>query len=70
MATPTPSTAPDAVPSQAPTANVVIVPDDDPRSGEEPAFLTESDAASSTLSLSSSVLNYQWVARCACIGSS
>lgn len=50
MAAPAPST---------PTANVEIVPDDDPHAGEDPAFLADTDKASSTLSLSSSVLNYQ-----------
>ncbi|RMJ27592.1 Methyltransferase [Aspergillus sp. HF37] len=44
--------------SQDPTLE--IVPDDDPHSGEDPAFLTDSDAASSTQSLTSSVMNYQY----------
>lgn len=38
----------------------VIKPDDDPYSADDPAFLTDSDASSSTQSLSSSVLNYQY----------
>lgn len=37
-----------------------IVPDENPYSGEDPAFLTDTDTASSTQSLSSSVLNYQY----------
>jgi hypothetical protein len=47
-----------AQPAQDPAANVEIVPDNDPYAND-PAFLTESDKASSTQSLSSSVLNYQ-----------
>lgn len=39
-------------------ASSVIKPDDDPYSADDPAFLTDSDASSSTQSLSSSVLNY------------
>jgi hypothetical protein len=60
MAAPAPSTA--TAPEESSrglTASVEIVPDDDPHSGEDPAFLTETDAASSTQSLSSSILNYQ-----------
>lgn len=41
-------------------ASGVIKPDDDPYSADDPAFLTDSDASSSTQSLSSSVLNYQY----------
>ncbi|RJE21094.1 Methyltransferase [Aspergillus sclerotialis] len=40
--------------------DVVIVPDDDPYAGDDPDFLTETDVASSTQSLSSSVLNYKY----------
>ena len=46
-------------PSREDTANLEIVPDDEPYSSPEPAFLTDTDNASSTLSLSESVLNYQ-----------
>jgi hypothetical protein len=58
MAAPAPSTAPEE-PSHGPAANVEILPDDDPHAGEDPAFLAGTDKVSSTLSLSSSVLNYQ-----------
>ena len=62
MTGPAVSTAP-AEPSRADPLhplNVEIVPDDDPNSSDDPAFLTATDAASSTQSLSSSVLNYQY----------
>ena len=58
MAATTSTTAPAAA-SRGPPADFEIVPDDDPHAGPEPAFLTETDVASSTQSLSSSVLNYQ-----------
>ncbi|RMJ22774.1 Methyltransferase [Aspergillus sp. HF37] len=58
MAAPDSSSAPKE-PFQDPN-DVEIVPDDAPYSGEDPAFLTETDAASSTQSLSSSVLSYQY----------
>ncbi|RMJ28404.1 hypothetical protein PHISP_00709 [Aspergillus sp. HF37] len=44
-----------AEPSRAPSGSAEIVPDDDPNSADDPAFLTETDAASSTQSLSSSM---------------
>lgn len=50
------STAAEQQPSNP---HVEIAPDDDPYSGD-PAFFTDSDGASSTQSLSSSVLNYQY----------
>lgn len=40
--------------------SAIIKPDDNPYASEDPAFLTDSDKASSTQSLSSSVLNYQY----------
>ncbi|RJE17737.1 Methyltransferase [Aspergillus sclerotialis] len=40
--------------------NATIVPDNNPYAGDDPAFLTDSDVASSTQSLTSSVLNYQY----------
>ncbi|RJE25347.1 Methyltransferase [Aspergillus sclerotialis] len=46
-------------PSQ-PNYDEPIVPDENPHGYDDPAFLTESDVASSTQSLSSSVLNYQY----------
>ncbi|RMJ20852.1 Methyltransferase [Aspergillus sp. HF37] len=48
-----------AQPTPDPAANVEIVPDNDPYAND-PAFLTDTDKASSTQSLSSSVLNYQY----------
>lgn len=57
MADPSASTAAEPQPHDA---SAVIKPDDDPYSSEDPAFLTGTDAASSTQSLSSSVLNYQY----------
>lgn len=62
MAAPAPSTALEQ-PSDHPAARAEIVPDDDPYA-DDPAFLTDSDKASSTQSLSSSVLSFQ------CVGSS
>ncbi|RMJ21174.1 Methyltransferase [Aspergillus sp. HF37] len=55
MAAPASSTAP-----EEPSRNIEIVPDDDPYSADDPAFLTDADKASSTQSLSSSILNYQY----------
>lgn len=43
-----------------PSDSTHIVPDDNPHAGDDPAYLTESDTASSTHSLSSSILNYQY----------
>lgn len=43
-----------------PTESTHIVPDEDPDVDEDPAYLTETDAASSSQSLTSSVLNYQY----------
>ncbi|RMJ22390.1 Methyltransferase [Aspergillus sp. HF37] len=57
MAESSTSTAPGQQPVD-PAAS--IVPDEDPYASSDPAFLTDSDAASSTQSLSSSVLNYQY----------
>ena len=37
-----------------------IVPDENPNSEDDPAFLTESDTASSNQSLSASIMNYQY----------
>lgn len=37
-----------------------IIPDENPYSADEPAFLTETDTASSNESLSSSILNYKY----------
>ena len=37
-----------------------IVPDENPHADDDPAFLSETDAASSTQSLTSSVQNYQY----------
>ncbi|RMJ24772.1 Methyltransferase [Aspergillus sp. HF37] len=52
---------PTAAAQPAPNAeHVEIVPDNDPYAAEDPAFLSATDAASSTQSLSSSVLNYQY----------
>ncbi|RMJ22615.1 Methyltransferase [Aspergillus sp. HF37] len=59
MAAPAPSTAPEE-PTRDPAAHIEIVPDDDPYAADDPSFLTDSDKASSTQSLSSSVLNYQY----------
>lgn len=52
--------APAATGRQLPDPAASIVPDENPYASDDPAFLTESDAASSTQSLSSSVLNYQY----------
>lgn len=56
MGDPPKSTAPEQPIDDA----AAIKPDDDPYDGEDPAFLTDSDKVSSTQSLSSSVLNYQY----------
>ena len=40
--------------------DLFIVPDENPHAGDDPAFLRETDAASSTQSLSSTVQNYQY----------
>lgn len=58
MAAPGSSTAPKE-PSRDPN-DVEIVPDEAPYASDDPPFLTETDAASSTQSLSSSVRSYQY----------
>ena len=43
-----------------PDTTLYIVPDENPHSDNDPAFLTETDTASSNQSLSSSIMNYQY----------
>lgn len=43
-----------------PTDSTHIIPDENPHADEDPAYLTETDTASSNQSLTSSVLNYQY----------